>query len=170
MPVGRFWGSTIGKKVVMAVTGIVLTVYVIGHMTGNLLVFRGPEAINAYVFSSTLAAQDITGLSTSGVSAAHVAKRLEGSAESLSYLFALTTREAPRPLGELGYPALSPDDLLDVEASAAETGSAGFVAGSAGAAGARIALALATAAAAFFFPSASSLGTAASSSFAFFSA
>ena len=74
------------------------------------------EAINAYVFSSTLAAQDITGLSTSGVSAAHVAKRLEGSAESLSYLFALTTREAPRPLGEMGYPALSPDDLLDVEA------------------------------------------------------
>ncbi|SDL77959.1 L-amino acid N-acyltransferase YncA [Corynebacterium mycetoides] len=73
------------------------------------------EAVGAYVFSSTLAAQDITGLSTSGVSAAHVIKRLEGSAESLSYLFALTTREAPRPLGDLGYPAIQ-DDLLDIAA------------------------------------------------------
>ncbi|MCT1585804.1 GNAT family N-acetyltransferase [Corynebacterium sanguinis] len=73
------------------------------------------EAINAYVFSSTLAAQDITGLATSGVSAAHVIKRLEGSSESRSYLFALTSREAPRPLGEMGYPAIQ-DDLFDVEA------------------------------------------------------
>lgn len=76
---------------------------------------RNPEAIGAYVFSSTLAAQDITGLATSGVSAAHVIKRLEGSAESRSYLFALTSREAPRPLGALGYPAIQ-DDLLDIAA------------------------------------------------------
>ena len=44
----RFYRSTIGRKIVMAVTGIVLTVYVVGHMAGNLLVFRGPDAINAY--------------------------------------------------------------------------------------------------------------------------
>ena len=41
-------GSSIGKKVVMAVTGIVLFGYVAGHVTGNLLVFLGPEAINDY--------------------------------------------------------------------------------------------------------------------------
>jgi len=43
-----FWHSTIGKKVVMAITGIIGIGFVIGHITGNLLIFRGAEAINAY--------------------------------------------------------------------------------------------------------------------------
>jgi succinate dehydrogenase / fumarate reductase cytochrome b subunit len=43
-----FWHSTIGKKVVMAVTGIIGIGFVIGHIVGNLLVFRGPDAINSY--------------------------------------------------------------------------------------------------------------------------
>ncbi len=43
-----FYGSTVGKKVVMAVTGLVGLGYLVGHMTGNLLVFAGPAAINAY--------------------------------------------------------------------------------------------------------------------------
>ena len=32
----------------MAVTGAVLVLYVVGHVSGNLLMFRGPDAINAY--------------------------------------------------------------------------------------------------------------------------
>ena len=40
--------SSIGKKTVVAVTGIVLVLFVIGHMLGNLTVFFGPDAINAY--------------------------------------------------------------------------------------------------------------------------
>ena len=48
MPFGRFWGSTIGKKVVMAVTGIVLVGYILAHVTANLLIFAGPAAIDAY--------------------------------------------------------------------------------------------------------------------------
>jgi succinate dehydrogenase / fumarate reductase cytochrome b subunit len=40
--------STVGRKAVMAVTGVVLFGYVLGHMAGNLQVFLGPEAINAY--------------------------------------------------------------------------------------------------------------------------
>jgi succinate dehydrogenase / fumarate reductase, cytochrome b subunit len=40
--------SSIGKKVVMALTGLVLAGFVLGHMTGNLLMFKSPEAINAY--------------------------------------------------------------------------------------------------------------------------
>lgn len=40
--------SSVGKKVVMAVTGLVLFGYVAGHVTGNLLAFLGPEAINDY--------------------------------------------------------------------------------------------------------------------------
>jgi succinate dehydrogenase / fumarate reductase cytochrome b subunit len=37
----RFWHSTIGKKVVMAVTGIIGIAFVIGHMAGNLQMFKG---------------------------------------------------------------------------------------------------------------------------------
>jgi succinate dehydrogenase / fumarate reductase, cytochrome b subunit len=43
-----FYQSVIGKKVVMAVTGFVLTGFVLGHMVGNLQVFLGPERFNAY--------------------------------------------------------------------------------------------------------------------------
>ena len=41
-------GSSIGKKVVMAVTGIVLFGFVVGHMLGNLQVYMGPQALNDY--------------------------------------------------------------------------------------------------------------------------
>jgi succinate dehydrogenase / fumarate reductase cytochrome b subunit len=43
-----FWQSTNGKKIVMAVTGAILFIFVIGHMLGNLQVFEGPEKLNAY--------------------------------------------------------------------------------------------------------------------------
>ena len=43
-----FWDSLIGKKVVMAVTGVVLILFLIGHVLGNLKIFAGPEDINAY--------------------------------------------------------------------------------------------------------------------------
>ncbi len=43
-----FFRSTIGRKVVMALTGVVLVGFVIGHMTGNLIVFLGPEAMRNY--------------------------------------------------------------------------------------------------------------------------
>jgi succinate dehydrogenase / fumarate reductase cytochrome b subunit len=44
----RFYKAAPGKKIVMGVTGLIGVGFVIGHMAGNLLVFRGPEAINAY--------------------------------------------------------------------------------------------------------------------------
>src|ERR1700735_5478852 len=43
-----FWHTMIGKKVVMAVTGVVLVGFVIAHMLGNLKIFSGPNEINAY--------------------------------------------------------------------------------------------------------------------------
>ena len=43
-----FFGSTIGRKIVMAATGVVLFGFVVGHMLGNLQVFLGPEKLNAY--------------------------------------------------------------------------------------------------------------------------
>jgi len=43
-----FYQSAIGKKAVMAVTGLIGFGFVIGHMLGNLQVFLGPEVMNAY--------------------------------------------------------------------------------------------------------------------------
>jgi succinate dehydrogenase / fumarate reductase cytochrome b subunit len=43
-----FYGSAIGKKWVMAVTGIIGMGYVFAHMVGNLHVFEGPNQINHY--------------------------------------------------------------------------------------------------------------------------
>ena len=40
--------SLIGKKIIMAVTGLVLFLFVLGHMLGNLKVFEGPQKFNAY--------------------------------------------------------------------------------------------------------------------------
>lgn len=40
--------STIAKKVVMALTGVILTGFVLVHMAGNLLLYVGPEALNKY--------------------------------------------------------------------------------------------------------------------------
>jgi succinate dehydrogenase / fumarate reductase, cytochrome b subunit len=43
-----FYGTSIGKKVVMAITGLVLFGYVIGHVLGNLQVFMGASQLNEY--------------------------------------------------------------------------------------------------------------------------
>jgi len=44
----RFTRSNIGLKFLMAITGVVMIGYLVGHVTGNMLIFRGAEAINAY--------------------------------------------------------------------------------------------------------------------------
>ena len=43
-----FLGSSIGRKIVMAVTGLVFYGFVLGHMVGNLQIYLGPDAINHY--------------------------------------------------------------------------------------------------------------------------
>ncbi|WP_137991938.1 succinate dehydrogenase [Streptomyces vilmorinianum] len=43
-----FWSSTIGKKTVMAVSGLIMLGYLLAHVMGNLKVFLGPEEFNAY--------------------------------------------------------------------------------------------------------------------------
>lgn len=42
------WNTSIGKKAVMAVTGVALVGFVIAHMAGNLKIFLGPAAFDAY--------------------------------------------------------------------------------------------------------------------------
>lgn len=50
LPAGslRFWQTTVGKKAIMAVTGLLLFLFLVGHLLGNLQIFEGPEKINKY--------------------------------------------------------------------------------------------------------------------------
>ena len=43
-----FWQSTNGKKAVMAVTGCILFLFLIGHLLGNLQIYESPARLNAY--------------------------------------------------------------------------------------------------------------------------
>ncbi|MDH6136729.1 succinate dehydrogenase / fumarate reductase cytochrome b subunit [Kitasatospora sp. MAA4] len=42
------WRSTVGKKAAMAVSGVVMLLYLVFHMLGNLKVFFGPGELNGY--------------------------------------------------------------------------------------------------------------------------
>lgn len=44
----RLLGSSLGKKYVMAITGLALFGFVIIHMIGNLQIFLGPDVLNTY--------------------------------------------------------------------------------------------------------------------------
>lgn len=44
----RFWSATLGKKAVMALTGVILVGFVVVHLLGNLQVFAGPDKFNTY--------------------------------------------------------------------------------------------------------------------------
>lgn len=46
----RLFSDSIGRKVVMAITGLLMVLFVIGHLLGNLTIFAGPNGINAYAF------------------------------------------------------------------------------------------------------------------------
>src|SRR3984893_10475997 len=46
--VSPFCHSSIGRKMIVAVTGAILILFVIGHLLGNLQIFLGPEWINSY--------------------------------------------------------------------------------------------------------------------------
>jgi succinate dehydrogenase / fumarate reductase cytochrome b subunit len=48
MRVARFYESTIGKKAIMAVTGLVLFGFLIAHMLGNLQIFLGSAVMDHY--------------------------------------------------------------------------------------------------------------------------
>jgi succinate dehydrogenase / fumarate reductase cytochrome b subunit len=44
----RLFSDSIGRKAVMAVTGLLMVLFVISHLLGNLSIFAGPNGINAY--------------------------------------------------------------------------------------------------------------------------
>lgn len=48
--VRQYLQSSLGRKWLMAITGLVLVLFVMGHMLGNLLIYLGPNALNAYAY------------------------------------------------------------------------------------------------------------------------
>jgi len=44
----QFWQTAVGRKIIMALTGLLMILFLLGHMAGNLSFFLGPEVINAY--------------------------------------------------------------------------------------------------------------------------
>jgi succinate dehydrogenase / fumarate reductase, cytochrome b subunit len=51
--VSSFFCSTLGRKQIMAVAGLSLCLFVLGHVLGNFLMFIGPEAYNMYGYKLT---------------------------------------------------------------------------------------------------------------------
>src|SRR5512142_1602329 len=46
----KLFSDSIGRKAVMAVTGLLMVLFVVGHLLGNLTIFAGADGINAYAF------------------------------------------------------------------------------------------------------------------------
>jgi succinate dehydrogenase / fumarate reductase cytochrome b subunit len=40
--------SSIGRKIIVALTGLALVLFLAGHLAGNLLIYAGPDAFNEY--------------------------------------------------------------------------------------------------------------------------
>lgn len=43
-----FWGNSIGLKAAMSISGLVLALFLVEHVVGNLLVYAGPATINGF--------------------------------------------------------------------------------------------------------------------------
>ena len=46
--IGRYLGSSVLRKQLVAITGLVMVGFVVAHLSGNLLIYGGPEVFNAY--------------------------------------------------------------------------------------------------------------------------
>ena len=57
----RTWGSSVGKKSVMAVTGVIFLLYVLAHMIGNLKIFFGLTTFDNYSVHLRTLGEDIFG-------------------------------------------------------------------------------------------------------------
>lgn len=96
------WTSTIGLKVAMAVSGVALVGFVLGHMVGNLQIFAGRETYNAYAhFMQSLGGAlwavrlGLLGLLVLHVGAAVVLSRRNMAARPQRYATKRTARTTP---------------------------------------------------------------------------
>jgi succinate dehydrogenase / fumarate reductase, cytochrome b subunit len=91
------YGSTLGKKTLMAVTGIILFGFVVGHMLGNLQLYMGPGAAQPL----RRAAADEHGAAVGGAAGAAVQRRGAHPGRG-----AAVAAQPPQPAGEV--PRLQP--------------------------------------------------------------
>lgn len=87
----RFYEAPVGKKVIMALTGLVLFGYIVGHLLGNLQIYLGRERLNHY--AATLHATPTLLWGTRAVLLISVALHILAAAQ----LTAL--RQEARPIG-----------------------------------------------------------------------
>src|SRR5689334_13998762 len=52
-PLRQFLSSSIGTKILIALTGLLFFAYLVIHLAGNLLIFAGGDAFNAYAHKMT---------------------------------------------------------------------------------------------------------------------
>src|SRR5262252_4820303 len=45
------FGSSVGTKILIGLTGLALFLYLLIHIAGNLLIFFGPSAFNTYAYN-----------------------------------------------------------------------------------------------------------------------
>ena len=43
-----YWHSSIGKKLIVALTGLAMVLFLAGHLSVNMLIYAGPEAFDSY--------------------------------------------------------------------------------------------------------------------------
>lgn len=74
----RYLQSSIGKKQIVAVTGLMLIGFILGHLAGNLLIFKGPDALNGYAHKLASMRPALLGveLGLAGIFALHIALTL----------------------------------------------------------------------------------------------
>src|SRR5436853_3221835 len=77
----RFLGSTIGRKMLMGASGLLLFAFLAVHLSGNLLVFAGPDSFNHY--SESLLRNPLIYVAELGLLALFVAHFVTGIAVTL---------------------------------------------------------------------------------------
>lgn len=80
----KFMNSSIGKKILMALTGFLLCGFLITHLLGNLLLFVGEEAFNDYVYNlkSLGVLLKVAELGLAGLFLAHIVNGIKLSLEN----------------------------------------------------------------------------------------
>lgn len=51
MSLRQMFDTTVMQKAIVAISGLIMVLFLIAHLSGNLLVFAGPQAINSYAAS-----------------------------------------------------------------------------------------------------------------------
>lgn len=88
--IDRFLNSSIGRKALMAVTGLLLVGFLVSHLSGNLLLFKGQTAFDDYVhFLNGIAALPLLELGLVGLFVLHILLAIKLTGEN----------KAARPVG-----------------------------------------------------------------------